>query len=154
MPEYEFDTKHDRYPVAVHVFLIQQGKVLLMRRAGTGYADGELGLVAGHVDLGQTPTQSIVREVREEVGVIIDPVDLIPGSTMFRMSLEPRVDIFFTCHTWTGTPAICEPGKCTELVWADPAQLPADAHDFLEQAWADAQNSRVLREFGFAPVPA
>ncbi len=70
MAEYAFDTKHDRYPVAVHVFLIDAaGRILLMRRAGSGFADGQLGLPAGHVDLGETPTASAVREVGEELGL-------------------------------------------------------------------------------------
>lgn len=56
MTEYVLDTKHDRYPVAVHVILTDTDcQVLLMRRAGSGYADGLLGLPAGHVDLGETP---------------------------------------------------------------------------------------------------
>lgn len=54
--EFVFDTKHDRYPVAVHVFLTDiHGRILLMRRAGSGFADGQLGLPAGHIDLGETP---------------------------------------------------------------------------------------------------
>ncbi|WP_328605919.1 NUDIX domain-containing protein [Amycolatopsis sp. NBC_00345] len=153
-PQYVFDTKHDRYPLAVHVFLVQQGKILLMRRAGSGYADGQLGLPAGHVDLGETPTACAVREVAEELGVVLDPADLRPGGTMFRNSQEPRVDIFFTTRSWNGTPEIREPHKCTELAWADPEQLPADALEFIGPAWHDAQNGRVLREFGFTQVPA
>jgi 8-oxo-dGTP diphosphatase len=153
-PQYVFDTKHDRYPLAVHVFLVQQGKFLLMRRAGSGYADGQLGLPAGHVDLGETPTACAVREVAEELGVILDPAELRAGGTMFRNSQEPRVDIFFTTRSWAGIPEIREPNKCTELVWADPEQLPEDAIEFIGPAWNDAQNGRVLREFGFTPVPA
>ncbi|WP_051114949.1 NUDIX hydrolase [Actinokineospora enzanensis] len=150
--DYVFDTKHDRYPLAVHVFLVQQGKILLMRRAGSGYADGQLGLAAGHVDRGETPTACAVREIAEELGIELDPTALKPAGTMFRRSLEPRVDIFFTTSTWTGQPEIREPHKCTELVWADPDDLPADALDFLPQAWADAQAGRMLREFGFSPA--
>lgn len=57
-----FDTQHDRYPVAAHViFTDTNGRVLLMRRAGSGYADGMLGLPAGHVDLGETPTACAIR---------------------------------------------------------------------------------------------
>ncbi|MFD8493898.1 NUDIX domain-containing protein [Amycolatopsis sp. NPDC059657] len=152
--EYVFDTKHDRYPLAVHVFLVQQGKILLMRRAGSGYADGQLGLPAGHVDLGETPTACAVREVAEELGIVLDPGALRPGGTMFRNSQEPRVDIFFTTRSWDGSPEIREPHKCTELVWADPTAMPEDALDFITAAWNDAQNGRVLREFGFTPVPA
>jgi hypothetical protein len=48
-----------------------------------------------------------------------------------------------------GVPQIRKPHKCTELVWADPQCLPADALDFLPQAWADACNGQVLREYGF-----
>jgi 8-oxo-dGTP pyrophosphatase MutT (NUDIX family) len=151
---YVFDTKHDRYPLAVHIFLVnEQGHVLLMRRAGSGYADGQLGLPAGHVDLGETPTACAVREVAEELGVTLNPDDLRPGGMMFRNSQEPRVDIFFTAHSWEGTPRIREPHKCTELVWTDPTALPGDALDFIAHAWHDAQHGRVLREFGFTPIP-
>ncbi|MFD9961928.1 NUDIX domain-containing protein [Amycolatopsis sp. NPDC058986] len=152
--EYVFDTKHDRYPLAVHVFLVQHGKILLMRRAGSGYADGLLGLPAGHVDLGETPTACAVREVAEELGITLAPAALRPGGTMFRLSQEPRVDIFFTARAWTGTPEIREPNKCTELAWADPHQLPDDTLEFIGPAWEDAQNGHVLREFGFTPSPA
>jgi 8-oxo-dGTP diphosphatase len=70
--EYVFDTRHDRYPVAVHVILTDdRGRVLLMRRAGSRYADGQLGLAAGHVDLGETPTDCALREVAEELGITL-----------------------------------------------------------------------------------
>ncbi len=154
-PEYVFDTKHDRYPLAAHVFMVNpDGQVLLMRRAGSGYADGMLGLPAGHVDLGETPTACVVREIREELGVDIDPASLRAGGTMFRCSQEPRVDIFFTTSTWTGTPVIREAHKCTEIVWAAPDDLPDDALDFIGPAWNDAQSGRAFREFGFETAMA
>jgi 8-oxo-dGTP diphosphatase len=56
----------------VHVFLTDtRGRILLMRRAGSGFADGQLGLPAGHIDLGETPTACAVREVREELGITL-----------------------------------------------------------------------------------
>jgi 8-oxo-dGTP diphosphatase len=148
--QYVFDTQHDRYPVAVHVFLTDHHeRVLLMRRAGSGYADGQLGLPAGHVDLGETPTQCALREVAEELGVQLDPDALQPIGTMFRRSLEPRVDIFFTTNTWTGNPTINEPHKCTELVWAHPDQLPEDALDYIGQAIINARAGRHFHEHGW-----
>lgn len=149
--EYVFDTKHDRYPVAVHVILTRpsDGRVLLMRRAGSGYADGQLGLPAGHVDLGETPTACAVREIAEELSVHLDPSALEPGGTMFRRSLEPRVDIFFVAHAWTGAPEIREPHKCTELVWADPDDLPTDALDFIGVAITNARTGRHFHEHGW-----
>lgn len=152
MSGYVFDTKHDRYPLAVHVFLIAHGRILLMRRAGRGYADGQLGLPAGHVDRGAAPTECALREVAEQLGITLEPADLRPSGTMVRWSQEPRVDIFFTAESWAGTPEIREPHRCSELVWADPDELPGDALDFLVAAWADVREGRVLREFGFASV--
>jgi 8-oxo-dGTP pyrophosphatase MutT (NUDIX family) len=121
--EYVFDTKHDRYPVAAHLILTgPDGRVLLMRRAGSGYGDGQLALPAGHVDRGETATESITREVKEELG--ITPAGSEPAGVMFRMSTEPRVDFFFTASAWDGTPDIREPHKCTELVWVLRGRCP------------------------------
>ncbi|GGP88276.1 NUDIX hydrolase [Saccharothrix coeruleofusca] len=148
--QYVFDTEHDRYPVAVHVILTDgDGRVLLMRRAGSGYADGQLGLPAGHVDLGETPTDCAVREIAEELGVGLDPRELVPSGTMFRRSLEPRVDLFFVARAWTGNPEIREPHKCTELVWADPENLPDDALDFIGTALAGTRTGRHFHEYGW-----
>ncbi|MGH3778802.1 MAG: NUDIX hydrolase [Pseudonocardiaceae bacterium] len=155
MTQYVFDTKHDRYPVAVHLILTDtDGRVLLMRRAGSGYADGQLGLPAGHVDLGETPTGCAIREVDEELGIQLDPRDLHPAGVMFRRSQEPRVDIFFTTSTWCGTPEIREPHKCTELIWANPANLPQDALDFVGQAITNARQGRHFHEYGWATAAA
>ncbi|ASR39169.1 hypothetical protein BAY61_11000 [Prauserella marina] len=152
---YVFDTKHDRYPVAVHVILTDHhGRVLLMRRAGSGYADGRLGLPAGHVDRGEVPTDSAVREIAEELGIRLDPAALEPGGTMFRRSLEPRVDFFFLARSWIGNPRIREPRKCTELVWAYPDALPVDALDFIGAAITNARTGRHFHEYGWENAKA
>ncbi|WP_064745214.1 NUDIX hydrolase [Pseudonocardia acaciae] len=148
--DFVFDTRHDRYPVAVHVILTDEtGRVLLMRRAGSGYADGRLALPAGHVDLGETPTACARREIAEELGIQLDPTRLQPSGVMFRRSLEPRVDIFFSTSTWGGTPIIREPHKCTELVWSDRHELPADTMDFVGAAITNASTGRHYDEHGW-----
>ncbi|WP_158889101.1 NUDIX domain-containing protein [Amycolatopsis anabasis] len=113
------DTQHDRYPVAAHVIVIDpaSGHVLLMRRDGTDYGRNRLAFVAGHVDLGEKVTECAVRETAEEIGVGIDANDLVPAGVMFRRSAEPRVDFYFSVSRWVGNPHVCEPHKCTELVW-------------------------------------
>ncbi|MCP2256547.1 ADP-ribose pyrophosphatase YjhB, NUDIX family [Streptoalloteichus tenebrarius] len=150
MTEYVFDTEHDRYPVAAHVILTDRaGRVLLMRRAGTGYADGLLALPAGHVDLGETPSACAAREAEEELGVVVDRHALTPAGVMFRRSLEPRVDFFFSVGTWEGEPEIREPHKCADLVWVDPDDLPEDALDFVGRAITNARTGRHFDEYGW-----
>ena len=95
------------------------------------------------------PTASVIREVREELGLELTPAALHAAGVMFRRSLEPRVDIFFTTTTWTGTPEIREPTNCTQLVWADPARRPDDALDCVGQALANASNGIHFHEYGW-----
>lgn len=151
--EYVFDTRHDRYPVAAHIILRDPvGRILLMRRAGTEYGEGQLAFPAGHVDLGETPTASITRETLEELGITIAPATLEPAGVMFRRSLEPRVDFFFTASTWEGTPRICEPHKCTELVWAAPDDLPPGTLDYISAAIGNLARERHYSEYGWEPA--
>ena len=148
--EYVFDTRHDRYPVAAHLILRDPvGKILLMRRAGTDYGEGQLAFPAGHVDLGETPTASIIREAREELGIDVTLASLAPAGVMFRRSLEPRVDFFFTTDTWEGAPRICEPHKCTELSWADPDDLPPGTLEFVSAAIANLSRGHHFSEHGW-----
>ena len=87
---------------------------------------------------GETPTASIIREVREELGLELIPAALTAAGVMFRRSLEPRVDIFFAVGAWTGTPRYAN-RECTELVWASPDRLPVNALDYVSQALTNAR---------------
>lgn len=150
--DYVFDTRHDRYPVAAHLILRDpDGRILLMRRAGTEYGEGQYAFPAGHVDLGETPTESIVRETTEELGISITPASVAPAGVMFRQSLEPRVDFFFTADKWEGIPRICEPRKCTALVWAEPDDLPAGTLEYISAAIANLAAGRHFAEHGWEP---
>jgi 8-oxo-dGTP diphosphatase len=55
--------------VAVYGILTENGRILLMRRAGSGYHDGELSLPAGHLDAGEDVRSALVRELREELRI-------------------------------------------------------------------------------------
>jgi 8-oxo-dGTP pyrophosphatase MutT (NUDIX family) len=151
--DWVFDNRHDRYPVAAHLILrAPDGQVLLMRRAGTEYGEGQLAFPAGHVDLGETPTESIIRETAEELGISLAPASLEPAGVMFRRSLEPRVDFFFTAGTWDGTPRICEPHKCTELIWASPDDLPPGTLDYISAAIDNLRQRLHFCEYGWNPA--
>lgn len=121
--------------VDVHVLLVRAGNVLLMRRAGTGYADGMLGLPAGHVEAGEDVVTATIRETKDETGVLLDRRHLAYVHVMHR---EPgdggtsRVDFFFQSHRWTGEPTNVEPHKCSELIWHPlDRRLPPDTIPYL-----------------------
>src|ERR1700728_2330663 len=99
--------------VGVHLILAADGKVLLLRRANTGFADGCWSVPGGCLDAGETLPQAAAREAREEIGVIIDPADL--AFTHLCHHADPdgqaRVGVFFAARRWDGEPVNAEPGK-------------------------------------------
>lgn len=127
-----------RLAVAVYGVLRDQNRVLLMRRSGTGYRDGELGLPAGHLDGGEDAVSGLLRELSEELTITADRESCRLATVMHRRpeyaADQEYLDLFFTVGRWSGTPAIGEPDKCSELVWTDSGQLPADTIDYVRAA--------------------
>jgi len=62
--------------VGVGAVVVQEGRVLLVRR-GTELLRGHWSLPGGLVDVGETLTEAVAREVREETGLIVEPIELI-----------------------------------------------------------------------------
>jgi 8-oxo-dGTP pyrophosphatase MutT (NUDIX family) len=104
-------------------------QVLLHLRQHTGYMDGRWASLAGHVEPGESAVEAAVREVREEVGVVLDPADLEPLTAVHRRQpggppVEQRVDFFFRARRWDGEPRVMEPAKNGGLRWFPVADLP------------------------------
>lgn len=119
---------------AAYVLLRRSGdggeQVLLQLRRGTGYMDGHwAAAAAGHVEAGESVLEAAAREAAEELGISIDPADLVPLCAMHRTvaphgPIDERVDFFFECRRWAGEPAILESDKSAELRWFALSALP------------------------------
>lgn len=114
--------------LAAFVILERDGKILLARRANTGYADGMYQMPSGHVEAGELPHEAAIREAKEEVGVDIDPRNLSFAHACYRINLVDDVgdyvDFFFRTSVWSGEPENREPEKCDELLWVSADALP------------------------------
>jgi 8-oxo-dGTP diphosphatase len=146
---------HPRFPVAVHVFLLRGEEVLLLRRCDTGFEDGKLSVVAGHIEPGEPVTQAALRETREEVGLTLSPERLRVVGVMHRKSREERVD-FFLAYRLEGEgeqPCNREPGKCSELVWAKLASLPEDTIPYVRTGIENFRSGVWFQEFGWELDP-
>jgi 8-oxo-dGTP diphosphatase len=62
--------------VAVGAVVVQAGKVLLVRR-GTAPLKGHWTLPGGVLELGESLHEGVVREVREETGLTVEPIELV-----------------------------------------------------------------------------
>lgn len=62
--------------VGVGGVIVQEGRVLLVRR-GTEPLRGRWSIPGGLIDIGESLHQAVIREVREETGLDIEPLELV-----------------------------------------------------------------------------
>lgn len=67
-------------PVAVGLILDGEGNILVSKRIDpqTPAADGKWDFIGGKVEPGENPEETIVREAKEETGLEIKPLRLLP----------------------------------------------------------------------------
>lgn len=121
-------------PVAVHLLLTREGKILLLRRFNTGYEDGNYSVVAGHSDGNEDVKSAMIREAREEAGIEITPNNIQFASVMHRKLDDERIDFFFAADSWEGEIANMEPEKCDDLSWFEIDNLPYNIIPYIKQA--------------------
>ena len=138
-----------RFPVAAHIFLLKDDAVLLLCRANTGYEDGNYGVVAGHVEWGESVTQAAIREIEEEVGLVVRAAAIQVVGVMHRLSDEERIDFFLVVQEWAGEPINAEPEKCSEICWRPLADLPENTIPYIRQALRNFQAGVWYEEFGW-----
>lgn len=126
--------KRFQMPVAVHLLLIRDGKILLLRRFNTGYEDGNYSIVAGHSDGNEDVKSAMIREAREEAGIEITQNNIQFASVMHRKSDDERIDFFFIADLWEGEIINMEPQKCDDLSWFEIDNLPYNIIPYVKRA--------------------
>ncbi|MFJ9742027.1 phosphotransferase [Streptomyces sp. NPDC101166] len=119
-------------PLDVHLIALRDGaaghpEVLLSRRAGDVYAAGCWHLVSGHLDgPWEDMVTALVRETREEAGVVVDPADVRAAVTVHHRSPagDARLGVFFEVKRWQGIPQVMEPRVCDAMGWFVLDNLP------------------------------
>ena len=114
---------HTNIPASYAVF-VRDNDVLLLQRANTWYQDGKYSLVSGHVDPGESFTNGMIREAKEEVDVL--PITYKTPYILHRKAedWQERIDAFFLVTEREWELINNEPGKCSDLAWFDRSILP------------------------------
>ena len=149
--------KHNRFKLipAVYLLLRNKNKILLLKRANTGYQDGKYSVIAGHLDGDELATSAIAREAFEEAGIVIDPKKLKLVHTCHRLTRnhpgQERVDLFFETHEWQGSITNTEPAKCDALDWFPINALPADMLPLVRNVINDVSHGVCYSEYTSEP---
>ena len=136
---------------ASYLLLEKGGKILISRRYNTGYHDGKYHLPAGHVDEGEMPSEALIREAKEEVGIDILPSDLELVHISYRPKhdeTDNRVDFFFRVRKWNGEVRNIEPDKCDDLKWVSLDALPKNTNPVVQDAIKCIRKGIFFKELG------
>jgi 8-oxo-dGTP diphosphatase len=117
--------------VAACALIDADGRVLIAERPAGKAMAGLWEFPGGKVEPGERPEQSLIRELREELGIVVNEACLAPLT--FASHNYPDFHLLmplYVCRRWDGTVAAQE-GQ--QLAWVRPSRLrdypmpPADA---------------------------
>jgi 8-oxo-dGTP diphosphatase len=111
--------------LAASAAIMRDGKILVVRRARPP-ANGLYTLPGGVVEIGETLIEAVVREVREETALEIEPVALAGFRETIVRDADSRVErhfiiLCFASRWRAGDPVLNE--ELSEARWLDPAEL-------------------------------
>ena len=111
---------------SVHLLFIKDNKILLLLRKNIT-SDGLYSVVAGHLDGGETVTQAMIREAKEQAGVDIISEDIRIGTICHSYSNHNNkefIQFYGICKEWKGKIINNEPDKCGDLKFFPINDLP------------------------------
>jgi len=118
-------TYPERPYLAVGAAIVRDGRILVVRRARAP-AHGLYSLPGGVVEVGETLEEAVMREVREETGMTIEPVALAGFREAIVRDADSRVErhfiiLCFAARWRAGEVVLNE--ELDEARWIDPAEL-------------------------------
>jgi ADP-ribose pyrophosphatase YjhB (NUDIX family) len=118
-------TYPDRPYLAVSAAIVRDGKVLVVRRARKP-ALNLYTLPGGGVEIGETLSEAVMREVREETGLDVEPVALAGEREVIVRDAQGQVErhfviLCFAARWRAGEPELNE--ELDDARWLDPADL-------------------------------
>ena len=116
------DTMNTRLlPVVAVALIASDGGVMLARRRATANHGGLWEFPGGKIEPGERPEAALVREAAEELGIMIDPADVVPVGFASEAHEERHlVLLLYRTDRWAGEP---RPIDADALIWVKPDEM-------------------------------
>jgi 8-oxo-dGTP diphosphatase len=116
----------------VTAILIRSGRVVLCHRsADRRWFPGVWDLPGGHIEPGEAPGAAVAREVKEELGVWIEPPHAGPRAGLSTAAFEMQI---WVVSDWSGEIINAAPWEHDQVAWFLPGEL--DALDLAHEGYA------------------
>lgn len=89
-------------PVAALALSDAGGRLLVQRRPPHKRHDGLWEFPGGKVESGETPRAALVREIAEELAIVLAPADLTPAFVAEEAGEPAIVLLLYTARSWRG----------------------------------------------------
>ena len=112
----------DSGPVRIVTAVLRDGDRVLLchRRAGRRVYPDVWDLPGGHVEEGEDPQESLVRELREELGITVSEPS---GPPMHEIRTATFAMQIWLIDRWTGTPVNAAPDEHDAVAWFETSDL-------------------------------
>ncbi len=103
-----------------------EGKVLMQQRAAGKAHGGLWEFPGGKLENNETPEAAVIREIAEELGVVVESDNILPlsfASSCAEAARKPVLLLLYTTRLWQGAPSALEPG--THVTWVSAQELLA-----------------------------
>jgi 8-oxo-dGTP diphosphatase len=120
----------------IFVAIVQDGKVLLLRRQNTGWLDGYYDLPAGHLEDQEKLKDGAARELEEESGLKVDTkyLKLFHIYQNYNQPDVPYYGFMFLASKWIGEPKLAEPEKSNDIGFFELKNLPEKITPYVKEA--------------------
>jgi 8-oxo-dGTP diphosphatase len=122
----------DRAKVGTAVFIVRDGLLLMQKRAGM-HGIGTWCIPGGHIEFGEAPEQTVIREAKEEVGVSIATARIVAiTNDVFHESGKHYVTLWLLADGIGDEEPVPQPGEASEVGWFPLDALPSPLFPPLE----------------------
>lgn len=112
--------------IVAGAFIVHNNKVLLSMRNNSSTDNNTYGLIGGKVEHGEPIHAALIREIYEEVGIIVKPEDMqiMHILSFCRETGDEIISCDFMITKWSGEPFNKEPLKHAHIAWFELDNLP------------------------------